>query len=321
MSLKELKGLAPWQWDSQTKKHAIGPKGLQDFTEITRMLQKRPTDGAGSGLSDTQIPTAVHQQLLAQPARPLQQEDIRAWFLQQLALGANVGPSAPHSTASESVNKPGVGASATVVPGTAEPAAAGIPSAKHRAAAVDLSCNDANLPGIAPLELPDVISEEDCWKMAQAQPWLIQQEADRARQLLASLVSSNTGGMVTGSSGSAGACLTRSTAAGTWAELGAGRSDMQAVSAVGGCRNSRLSEQGALYDCHATLRAGLHMAAGQGAAAADHGVVTGVLRQQRNGRPALGADKCQVHQQAGAAGNSRGVAGGAEAVLRVIQNN
>jgi len=34
MSLKELKGLAPWQWDSQTKKHAIGPKGLQDFTEV-----------------------------------------------------------------------------------------------------------------------------------------------------------------------------------------------------------------------------------------------------------------------------------------------
>lgn len=34
MSLKELKGLAPWQWDAQTKKHAIGPKGLQDFEEV-----------------------------------------------------------------------------------------------------------------------------------------------------------------------------------------------------------------------------------------------------------------------------------------------
>lgn len=36
MSLKELKRLAPWQWESKiaTKKHKIGPKGLQEWEQV-----------------------------------------------------------------------------------------------------------------------------------------------------------------------------------------------------------------------------------------------------------------------------------------------
>lgn len=34
MSLKELKNLAPWQWDSQTSKHPIGPGSLRDFEQV-----------------------------------------------------------------------------------------------------------------------------------------------------------------------------------------------------------------------------------------------------------------------------------------------
>jgi len=41
MSLKELKRLAPWQWESKvaTKKHKIGPKGLQEWEQV-RLLRK-----------------------------------------------------------------------------------------------------------------------------------------------------------------------------------------------------------------------------------------------------------------------------------------
>lgn len=36
MSLKELKRLAPWQWESKiaTKKHKIGPKGLEEWEQV-----------------------------------------------------------------------------------------------------------------------------------------------------------------------------------------------------------------------------------------------------------------------------------------------
>jgi hypothetical protein len=36
MSLKELKRLAPWGWESKiaTKKHKIGPKGLQEWEQV-----------------------------------------------------------------------------------------------------------------------------------------------------------------------------------------------------------------------------------------------------------------------------------------------
>jgi hypothetical protein len=36
MSLRDLKNLAPWQWESKVaqKKHTVGPKGLQDFAEV-----------------------------------------------------------------------------------------------------------------------------------------------------------------------------------------------------------------------------------------------------------------------------------------------
>ena len=34
MSLKELKGLAPWQWDTQTNKHPVGQKSLDAFEHV-----------------------------------------------------------------------------------------------------------------------------------------------------------------------------------------------------------------------------------------------------------------------------------------------
>jgi hypothetical protein len=39
MSLRDLKNLAPWQWESKVaqKKHTVGPKGLQDFAEVRRI--------------------------------------------------------------------------------------------------------------------------------------------------------------------------------------------------------------------------------------------------------------------------------------------
>jgi hypothetical protein len=43
MSLKELKRLAPWQWESKiaTKKHKIGPKGLEEWEQVRRGRQRR----------------------------------------------------------------------------------------------------------------------------------------------------------------------------------------------------------------------------------------------------------------------------------------
>lgn len=32
--LKELKGLAPWQWDSRVTKHPPGAKALSDFEKV-----------------------------------------------------------------------------------------------------------------------------------------------------------------------------------------------------------------------------------------------------------------------------------------------
>jgi hypothetical protein len=41
MSLKELKRLAPWGWESKiaTKKHKIGPKGLQEWEQVLYCLK------------------------------------------------------------------------------------------------------------------------------------------------------------------------------------------------------------------------------------------------------------------------------------------
>ncbi|WIA12408.1 hypothetical protein OEZ85_012451 [Tetradesmus obliquus] len=51
MSLRDLKNLAPWQWESKIaqKKHTVGPKGLQDFAEVARALQG---DGESAFLTD-----------------------------------------------------------------------------------------------------------------------------------------------------------------------------------------------------------------------------------------------------------------------------
>lgn len=40
MSLKELKRLAPWGWESKiaTKKHKIGPKGLEEWEQVGRIV-------------------------------------------------------------------------------------------------------------------------------------------------------------------------------------------------------------------------------------------------------------------------------------------
>jgi hypothetical protein len=34
MSLKELKSLAPWQWDARVMKHPPGAASLRDFEEV-----------------------------------------------------------------------------------------------------------------------------------------------------------------------------------------------------------------------------------------------------------------------------------------------
>jgi hypothetical protein len=41
------------------------------------------------------------------------------------------------------------------------------------------------LPSIQPLSVPGTLSDDDAWKLALTQPWVIQQEAARAQQLLA----------------------------------------------------------------------------------------------------------------------------------------
>jgi hypothetical protein len=41
------------------------------------------------------------------------------------------------------------------------------------------------LPSIQPLSVPGTLSDEEAWRIALTQPWVIQQEAARAQQLLA----------------------------------------------------------------------------------------------------------------------------------------
>lgn len=60
MSLKELKRLAPWQWESKiaTKKHKIGPKGLQEWEQVRVMAVVGPNKRPGMPCSQLAGPGA-----------------------------------------------------------------------------------------------------------------------------------------------------------------------------------------------------------------------------------------------------------------------
>lgn len=62
--LKELKSLAPWQWDARVGKHPAGPATLRDFEKVGALhVLAGDTQGDGTRL------WVIHAPIAAQPGR------------------------------------------------------------------------------------------------------------------------------------------------------------------------------------------------------------------------------------------------------------